>query len=397
MFGRNSNLSNFIKYQLPAKETTIKSFKLALNISTLHAAQKAFIERESSNKLKLAIRKNIQPSGNIYIIGDEVYYKRDNAPEWKGPGRVLGQNGPVVFICHRSHYIKAHNSQVQPITVNDSNNIIVPEVTTPPAQLMKPETKANEKPTINNEYESDDDSYSEGNHSILKDTETKDNLDRKTTDSADLPKVKRNNEIKFVDENNTTCVAKVINCAGKATGKYDNCYNIQYKAPSEHSGTKTWIDIKNVANLKIIQPELTKTDEILETQCDKFQVAKEKELRYWIDNDVYEIAPNENQKCISSRWVLSMEETPEGLQPKACLVICRFEENCLNKSDKESPTCSKDTLRTILAATAQNGCHLRSIDIKTAFLQGEKLDRNVFIKTPSESNCSPEHIWKLKK
>ena len=39
---------------------------------------------------------------------------------------------------------------------------------------MKQETKTNGKPTINNKYESDDDSYSEENHSILKDTETKD-------------------------------------------------------------------------------------------------------------------------------------------------------------------------------------------------------------------------------
>ena len=56
---------------------------------------------------------------------------------------------------------------------------------------MKPEAKANEKPAINNENESDNDNYSEGNHNILKDTETKDNLDRKTTDSADLPRVKK--------------------------------------------------------------------------------------------------------------------------------------------------------------------------------------------------------------
>lgn len=77
----------------------------------------------------------------------------------------------------------------------------------------------------------------------MKDTETYDNSIRKTTYSVDLPKLKRNNEIKFVDENNSTCVAKVINRAGKATGK-DNCYNIGYEAPSECSGSKTCIDIK---------------------------------------------------------------------------------------------------------------------------------------------------------
>ena len=67
---------------------------------------------------------------------------------------------------------------IQPITVNDPNNT-EPEVTSPPTQLIKPVTKENEKPAVNNEYESDDDSYSEGNHGILKETETKNNLDRK--------------------------------------------------------------------------------------------------------------------------------------------------------------------------------------------------------------------------
>ena len=117
--------------------------------------------------IKLAIHKNIPPSGNINTIGDEVYYKGDNTPEWKGPGRVLGQDGAVVFILYRSCYIKTHTCWVQYITVNGCNNIIVSEVTTSPAQLIKPETKANEKPITNNEYEPDDDSYSEGNHSIF--------------------------------------------------------------------------------------------------------------------------------------------------------------------------------------------------------------------------------------
>ena len=31
------------------------------------------------------------------------------------------------------------------------------------------------------------------------------------------------------------------------------------------SQTKTWIDIKNIAYIRIVQPELTKTDKILET------------------------------------------------------------------------------------------------------------------------------------
>lgn len=66
--------------------------------------------------------------------------------------------------------------------------------------------------------------------------------------------------------------------AGKATGKCDNSCNIKYKAPSECSGTKTWIDITNIANLKIVPPELTNNEKILEPLCDKSQVAKGKKL-----------------------------------------------------------------------------------------------------------------------
>ena len=128
----------------------------------------------------------------------------------------------------------------------------------------------------------------------------------------------------------------------------------------------------------------------------KLQIAKERELRNCIDNDVYVTVPNENQKCITLGGVLSIKGTTESLQTNTCLVAFGFENNCLNKSKKESPNYSKDTLHTISAVTVQNDWYLRSTDIKTAFLQGEQLNQNIFIK-PSASNYSPENIWKLKK
>ena len=75
VFGGTTTLPNFINNQLAAQETTIKLFKLALHVSALHTTWMAFIESESSNKLKLVICKNIPPSRNIYTINDDVYYK----------------------------------------------------------------------------------------------------------------------------------------------------------------------------------------------------------------------------------------------------------------------------------------------------------------------------------
>ena len=92
-----------------------------------------------------------------------------------------------------------------------------------------------------------------------------------------------------------------------------------------------------------------------------------------------------------------MKATKNGLQPKARLVARGFEEDCLSKFEKESPTCYKDTFRAVLSLAAQNKWNLQTIDIKTAFLQGETINRNVYIIPPTEAKCKSNHIWKLNK
>ena len=94
---------------------------VALQISTLHAAWKAFIASESCNKLKLAICRNVQKSRTAFNRGDKVFYKHHNKLAWKGPGQALGQDGPVIHIRHSRHYIKSHSCLVQ-LTKRNSNN-----------------------------------------------------------------------------------------------------------------------------------------------------------------------------------------------------------------------------------------------------------------------------------
>lgn len=79
------------------------------------------------------------------------------------------------------------------------------------------------------------------------------------------------------------------------------------------------------------------------------------------DSKVLKVVPNNKQKSVSLMWVLPVKETPEGLKPKACLVACGFEEDCLAKSEKEFHFCSIDTLQTVLAVTAQSEWYQRCI------------------------------------
>ena len=55
---------------------------------------------ESSNKLRHALRKQTRKTQEFFDIKQEVYYKRNSDKKWKGPGKVIGQDGPLVFIRH---------------------------------------------------------------------------------------------------------------------------------------------------------------------------------------------------------------------------------------------------------------------------------------------------------
>ena len=62
------------------------------------------------------------------------------------------------------------------------------------------------------------------------------------------------------------------------------------------------------------------------------------------------------------------------IKTKARLVAFRFEEDCLRKSEKEWPTCPKDTFREMLGLAVQIIIDKFAISHKTAFLQGEHID-----------------------
>ena len=78
-----------------------------------------------------------------------------------------------------------------------------------------------------------------------------------------------------------------------------------------------------------------------------------------------------------------------------------FEEINHEQIPKDSPTCSNEVLWTMLALIAQKKWKLNAIDIKTAFLQGGKIDREIYVMPPKEANTtniqSPDQLepaWK---
>ena len=156
--------------------------------------------------------------------------------------------------------------------------------------------------------------------------------------------------------------------AGKATGIYSS-YNIECRSPNHIKGKQGNVDLNQVEYVQVQEG----TEEVFQIDPVDFSTAKLEELKSWKDNGVYIEVSDENQDTISVKWMCSIKNTDSGLVPKVRLVARDFEQT-KNDVRKESPTCSKDSLRVIMAIIAQKKWSLTTIDIKTAFLQGQTIE-----------------------
>ena len=110
VFGKNINLPSTLNDTLSAGHSD--NPLILEHLKSLHSSREAFMKSESSNKLRIALRKQTRNTREHFDLGQEVYYKRKDDVKWKGHGKVIGQDGPVVFIRHGGFYIKLH-CQVQ--------------------------------------------------------------------------------------------------------------------------------------------------------------------------------------------------------------------------------------------------------------------------------------------
>ena len=121
-------------------------------------------------------------------------------------------------------------------------------------------------------------------------------------------------------------------------------------------------------------------------------LAKEEEMKRWKEyKTVQPVSKTEDMQVISSRWVVTQKE--EG-QFKARLVVRGFEEDVYPQSD--SPTASRDSFKTFLALAAKENLQIKNMDVKSAFLQGTPLDREVYMEPPTEFKKTGL-VWKLNK
>ena len=178
----------------------------------------------------------------------------------------------------------------------------------------------------------------------------------------------------------------ILSRVGKATGKYKDCYNIR----NDSDGSIDFIELKNLQDFEHAEEEVEML--ILFNNSD-VKATKELERKNWIDNEVFEEVEDYGQESFCEMGCHREDKRRERLV-KARLVAWGFEEDTL-KLRKDFPTCSKEGMRVAMSLALTRAWKCHTLDNKAAYLQGNTIERNLYLKPlPEFFNGS---IWKLKK
>ena len=124
VFGKNPNFPVNLNSILPALESVTSSQVVADNLNAMQAARQAFIQNESSEKVKRALTHQVRTSGDdTYTTGDLVFHIREYSEQWHGPETAIGQVGKQILVKHGSTYVRVHTCRITHAINSDQTEI----------------------------------------------------------------------------------------------------------------------------------------------------------------------------------------------------------------------------------------------------------------------------------
>ena len=402
VFGQNMNLPSVLTDQLPALTGSAETKLIKEKLDTLHQARKNFIKAESSVKIKRALKHPVRTySEHNYETGEQVFFKRKNHKGWKGPGRVLGKDGNFVLVREGKSFFRCHPCHLCKINTRD-------QVEQAETSRVPDGTKRGKAPS--SQAEGQMSSQDEGQKTIHiqqcskkreaqhNDTETDSDEEHLQFDGAsesDEEHVQVGGAVdanEYGGHNPALCPADVTVFDNEQINRHEENQNLEENGNNQRStpvpmAVRRLFPHNNPGVSEALFTDISHTIQI--------QKAKEQELEKLKHYDVYDWVIDEGQTTVSSRWITTSKVSEDGQEKvKARLVARGFEEEFEKR--KDSPTISREGLRMVFIVAATMNWHLSSLDISSAFLQGNVLTRTVFVRPPKDI-ARKGFLWKLKR
>ena len=391
VFGKNPFLPNLMGEESSSPASREKGLEEGIvrdTLNAMHKARETFIKNESCNKIRIALNKKVREHKfEEAVVGDEVFYKRENENEWRGPAKVVGVSGKTVVVKHGDSLREIARVHVTRIQGKLSGKEEFSEAKEDGSLNSESSAAAGERIDTQEEENIVMGCRREEEEGDSEDSEEQDGGEEDVVE--ELPKLRKGNRVRAINKD-TGQVEEwtILSLAGKRSSKnWADAYNIQ----DLQSGDRGWINLRDYNNIERIGDE----EEILLGFENRSVIeAKEKELQSWRENNVFEEVEDVGQKAISTRWIVTEKVKVGKKICKARLVARGFEEE-MAEWEKDAPTCNAETLKFCLTVMKLKKWTCYTLDVKTAYLQGDEIQREVYLKPPSEGEWNG--LWKLKK
>ena len=334
VFGRNPSLPNVTDDKPPAGNDPTELMRQTL--TCLQAARQEFTSQQACEKLRRALSKKTRNQLH-YSNGDSVFYKRDNSRMWHGPAKVLGRDSQNYLLKQGGTYVRVHPCRMQ---------------------LETPLSEIKDLPS------------------------EPDNQDLCEPTKKLEPVEQERNESSSSENEENDKIPHTVNNQGT-----------QGTTAQPIRNSRLPLAIRRLADHNV--PPTTNTDDVFITNCSKLVDAKHEELKKWKDLEVFKEVEDEGQyPRVTTKWVCTEKEKGGKTVTKARLVARGFEENDA-QIRTDSPTCTKQSLRTLLCILASNNWSLHTLDVRSAYLQGSPISRELFLIPPKIAQT--DKLWKLQK
>lgn len=418
IFGFNPSFPNIYDSKLPASSFEDPSTDIIKkNCDARNKAREIFIRYEANERIRKALRHNVRNTDIESLHqGDEVLYKRKDNTKWQGPAKVthIDLGAKTVHVNHGGFPIKAHAVSImkipvldEVITSEDVSDDIDEISVTPPLENVIPESNLThlEAPdSSKSQHNGKTDFYDPQRHHPKESTEENKKIAIKSVNLPEsqshqpsgskekningmIKSMKDGQRFQGIEKNTGKHITgTILNRAGKVKGSNKHCYNIE-----KEDGWIGWMNMENIQDLELIPDEFPLI--ILFSNVEVAQ-AKEKEVQKWRVNHVYDEEEDTGQPTISMRWVITRKLLKEKPVTNARLVARGYEEDT-ERLKKDSPTCSRESVHLVIFFSRCYGWKCCSVDVKGAYLQGNEINRVVYLRPPDEFNNG--NVWKLRK